>query len=198
MSEDPTEFQRAQDYFPYIGHDLSRGKFAQTAIWQNVIGTLFAPGNVTDRGESVTVQSRVRGSFLRKGLLFRRVEVEGLGPHREIARDPNAVEALVPRHRSLYDYSIGMPVHHELVNRETMVLAGDNLFVSKFDDELRARRGEVMRLLRAVEVAKDRDSRMGAMTKQAREQLIRSALESTPEGQVVLEALKALAKVVKS
>ena len=136
-SEPGDELANVEDYFPYVGHDLDHDEIRRSDLWHNVIGNLVDQRNTRKVADFTRLETPFRGSFLRRGLLFKRVDVHGLEPHRRIAADPNAVEALVPRHRSLYDYCLGMPMHHELVNPEVMVLAGSNLFVSKFDYMLR-------------------------------------------------------------
>lgn len=67
--------------------------------------------------------------------------------------------------------------------------------------ELSARALELRSLwlseLEGLRDARDRDTRVGAMTSEARKILIQSALDSTDEGVAVIAAIRALAKVIK-
>ncbi len=131
------ELARAEDYFAYIGHELDHQKIRRSPHYRYVVGGLFAPQNIDDRGDNVRVRLGVRPGLFTRGSLFRDVEIRGIAAHRKLAADPNSVVALVPRHRTLYDYLLHMPTHHWFVNPEVMILAGNNLFVSKYDYELR-------------------------------------------------------------
>jgi len=119
------------DYFPYIGHDLNRRKLLKYPLWKNVIGSLFNEDHVTDHGDRIVIQGD------RKVPLFNEVIVRGVLAQHRIAQDSFSVSAVVPRHRSLYDYGIGMPVHSTFINRQVMILAGSNLFVAAYDTMLR-------------------------------------------------------------
>ncbi|RPJ05658.1 MAG: hypothetical protein EHM28_11635 [Spirochaetaceae bacterium] len=61
----------------------------------------------------------------------------------KIARDPDSVNILLPRHRSLYDFTAFQPLHHDFVNNRIMILAGQNLFVGKLNMALRSYGGFV-------------------------------------------------------
>ncbi len=52
--------------------------------------------------------------------------------------------------------------------------------------------------LAALKDARERDLRVGAMKKEAREVLIKGALDSTPEGEAVKSSIRALAKSLKA
>jgi hypothetical protein len=131
------ELARPEDYFPYIGHDLDHQKIRRSPHYRYIIGGLFTPQNIEDRGDTIRVRLGSRPGLFTRGALFRDIEIRGVAAHRRLAGDPHAVVALVPRHRTLYDYLLHMPAHHWFVNPEVMILAGNNLFVSKYDRELR-------------------------------------------------------------
>lgn len=65
------------------------------------------------------------------------------------------------------------------------------------DDEAKRLRDDWLRAIRARDAAAGRDTRVGAMTKEARDQLIKAALSGSAEGQEVLRAVKALADKVR-
>ena len=134
---DEPELSHAEDYFAYIGHELDHQKIRRSPHYRYIVGGLFAPQNIDDQGDHVRLCLRARPGLFTRGSLFRDVELRGIGAHRKLASDPNAVVALVPRHRTLYDYLLQMPTHHWFVNPEVMILAGNNLFVSKYDYDLR-------------------------------------------------------------
>ncbi len=125
------ELENAVDYFPYIRHELNQEKLLKAKMWRNVIGSLFDEANMTDAGDQVTIRGDENVQ------LFRNVTINGVREQRKIAHAPFSVGAIVPRHRSLYDYGIGMPVHNRLINSEVMLLAGSNLFVAAYDTMLR-------------------------------------------------------------
>ena len=131
------ELPRAEDYFAYIGHELDHQKIRRSPHYRYIVGGLFAPHNIDDRGDTVRMRLGVKPGLFTRGSLFRDVEIRGIAAHRKLAADPGSVVALVPRHRTLYDYLLHMPTHHWFVNPEVMILAGNNLFVSKYDYELR-------------------------------------------------------------
>ena len=125
------EFENAIDYFPYIGHELNQEKVIKGKMWRNVVGCLFDQENITESDDSVLIRGTARVP------LFKKVIVHGAKEQRKIAHDSFAVGAVIPRHRGLYDYGIGMPVHSRLINPEVMLLAGSNLFVAVYDTWLR-------------------------------------------------------------
>ena len=131
------EFNKPEDYFPYIEHDLDHSKMQETFLWKSTVGDLFT--NVSDQIENIKknhlnelVIDNTNGSSI-----FNQVTIKGLKKQYEIAKDPGAAEVLIPRHRSLYDYIIGMPVHYNIINPEVMLLAGYNLLISKYASSLR-------------------------------------------------------------
>ncbi len=124
------ELKNPADYFPYITHELDQEKLVGSTLWKNVIGNQFDEENITDNGDEIIVKSE-------ETPLFNEVIVRGILDQRKIARDTFSVCTVVPRHRSLYDYGIGMPVHSRLINAEVMILAGSNLFVAPYDATLR-------------------------------------------------------------
>ena len=125
------ELKNPADYFPYIGHELNRRKLLKHPLWKNVIGSLFEEHHVVRRNDII----EIRGDA--KVPLFNEVIVRGVREQERVAQDSFSVSAVVPRHRSLYDYGIGMPVHSTFINREVMILAGSNLFVAGYDTMLR-------------------------------------------------------------
>jgi hypothetical protein len=137
MSEDYPELDKPEEYFPYVGHDLNQGIIRNNVLYRHIVGSILDEENVRREGDHIAIKSPLRGSLIRRGSLFRQVDVYGVKANRRIAEDPDAVEAIVPRHRTLYDYLLGMPIHHTFVNRELIILAGNNLFVAKFDPLLR-------------------------------------------------------------
>jgi hypothetical protein len=63
--------------------------------------------------------------------------IKGIDPQLSIAKADDAVELVVPRHRSLFDYAVQQPVHNRLINPNVMFLAGHNLFIFTFGDFIR-------------------------------------------------------------
>jgi hypothetical protein len=125
------ELKNPTDYFPYIGHDLNQEALLKHPLWKNVVGSLFSEKHITETDEKIVITGDAEVP------LFREVIVYGVSEQRKITNDSFAVSAIVPRHRTLYDYGIGMPVHSRLINREVMILAGSNLFVAAYDTWLR-------------------------------------------------------------
>ena len=125
------ELQDPRDYFPYIGHELSRKKIFRSPIWKAVVGDLFDRPNITDRGDEVRIFCPENRSVLKDVL------VRGAAAQRKIASADRSVGVLVPRHRSLFDYNLGMPAHFMLVNDAVMLAAGSNLFVAHYASALR-------------------------------------------------------------
>ena len=125
------ELKNPVDYFPYIGHELDQEKLRKAKLWKNVIGSLFEEKHITRRGNEILVQGDENVP------LFHEVRVKGVREQQKVAQDTFSVCAVVPRHRSLYDYGIGMPVHSQFINQEVMLLAGSNLFVEGYDTMLR-------------------------------------------------------------
>ncbi len=118
--------QQSESYFPYIEHHLDTGKDA-LKLRHFIINDLFS--KVTTDGKTIILTG--------KNYAFSKVTLTGYREHQEIAQNPNAVEILVPRHRSLYDYAIHQPVHHDFINKYIIIAVGQNLFVSKFDETLK-------------------------------------------------------------
>jgi hypothetical protein len=131
------EFKDPKDYFPYIEHDLNHNKIQDSFLWQSTVGMLFK--NVHDSIEEVRKNNRNEITITNDNntSIFFKTTVNGLKKQLEISKDPDAAEVLVPRHRSLYDYIIGMPVHYYIINPELMILAGQNLLVSKYASSLK-------------------------------------------------------------
>jgi hypothetical protein len=125
------EYSDPRDYFPYIGHELSKKKIFRSPIWKAVVGRLFEEPNITNQGDQIHVYCPRNRSVL-KDVLVRGVEAQ-----REIAGSPDSTEVLVPRHRSLFDYNLGMPAHFTFIKEEVMLAAGSNLFVAHYDSALR-------------------------------------------------------------
>ena len=125
------ELADPKGYFPYIGHELDHAKQLKVYIYNLIIGNLFDRQYVHILNEDqILLDSRTAH-------LFNRVEINGVEPLIRLAKDPSSAVLIVPRHRTLYDYTIGQPVHHNLINPEVMLLAGNNLFVSQYDRILR-------------------------------------------------------------
>ncbi len=131
------EYSKPEDYFPYIEHDLDHSKLQETFVWKKTVGDLFS--SVHDQVEHIRKNHLNEAIIYNKegSSLFNKVTVKGLEKQLKIAKDPDSAQVLVPRHRSLYDYIIGMPVHYNLINPEVMLLAGHNLLVSKYASSLR-------------------------------------------------------------
>ncbi|MFP4385403.1 MAG: hypothetical protein ACLFST_07530 [Spirochaetia bacterium] len=121
-----TILQPAAEYFPYIEHHLDTGKDA-LKLRHYIINGLF------ERTETDKDEMLLKGD----AFAFSEVNFSGFRQHQEISANPNAVEVLVPRHRSLYDYAIHQPIHHDFINRHIIIAVGQNLFVSKFDETLK-------------------------------------------------------------
>jgi hypothetical protein len=124
------ELENPADYFPYIAHDLDPNYIAGSSYYINLLGDII--GHVTQVDPDTITLNGMTGNSV-----FRSVKVKGAAEQRRLAADNSAVELLLPRHRSLYDYCIGQPVHNRLLNPNVIIIAGNNLFVSKFDWFLR-------------------------------------------------------------
>ena len=118
--EDPTA------YFPYIDHELDRGRDL-LHLRDYMIGDLFE--------RSIQLEDRQR--FYGPHGVFREADLVCPEVHHSITRDPNAVQLLIPRHRSLFDYAINQPIHHDVVNDKIILAVGQNLMVHKFNESLR-------------------------------------------------------------
>lgn len=131
------EFRNPKDYFPYIEHDLNHHKIQESFLWKSSVGELFIKADEQiekareNNVNSITIYNDDNTS------IFYKVTINGLKNQLEISKDPNAAEVIVPRHRSLYDYIIGMPVHYYIINPELMLLAGQNLLISKYASSLK-------------------------------------------------------------
>lgn len=120
------ELERPEQYFPYIQHTLDAGK-DPLRLKENMIDRLFSRHQPGDRGLVYDGHSMV----------YSRAVVRVPDLQHQIAADPDAVTVLVPRHRSLFDYAIHQPVHHDLVQPKIMIVVGHNLLVHRFDRSLR-------------------------------------------------------------
>jgi hypothetical protein len=120
------ELEYAEEYFPYIGHELDRGR-DRLSMREKMIGGLFE--EIRNEGSSVILSG--------PNNLYSQVRVNVSPLHKEIAAQEDAVELLCPRHKSLLDYALLQPIHHDFVNNKIIIVAGHNLFVGKFDDTLR-------------------------------------------------------------
>ncbi|MBN1648751.1 MAG: hypothetical protein JW874_12025 [Spirochaetales bacterium] len=120
------EYDDPQSYFPYISHTLDQGKDSLN-LKRDLIGKLFEK----------TERSGDFHSFSGTSNLFSQVLVNYSNEHLEITKDPGAVQIIVARHKSLFDYIIHQPTHHDLINNRIIIVAGHNLFVHKFNDSLR-------------------------------------------------------------
>jgi hypothetical protein len=125
------EFTDPKDYFPYIGHELNHKKILKSPIWKNIVGNLMDEENISYHDDDARVYCKENRSVL-KNVLVRNISAQ-----RNIAEDIDSVNVIVPRHRSLFDYCLGMPAHFILINRAVMLVAGSNLFVARYDSILR-------------------------------------------------------------
>jgi hypothetical protein len=125
------ELKEVEDYFPYIGHNLNPEKAFSYKFTKDVLGEIFEEKNLKVIDDTLVFRiDKGRG-------VFKEIIAHGLKKHQEIASDNNSVNLVVPRHRSLYDYCVGMPLHSKMVNPHVLLLAGHNLFVGYFDRVLR-------------------------------------------------------------
>ncbi|MBN2880449.1 hypothetical protein JXM83_00190 [Candidatus Woesearchaeota archaeon] len=110
-----------EDYIPYIHHELDVG--CDTLHLNELKGDLFSvsSGNV----------------YTGENPIFNSVKADIPDSCFEIAKDPNSVMVVLPRHKSLYDHLVGQPVHHDVINKNLMLMAGNNLFHLKFGPSLR-------------------------------------------------------------
>jgi hypothetical protein len=118
--EDPTA------YYPYIGHRLD-AEPDPLSLRTSVCS--FYTYKHADSPRATYVQDKSA---------YSRISVDIPDEHRAIAQDPGSVNILVPRHRSLFDFTLFQPIHHDLVNNRVMILAGDNLFIAKMNQALRS------------------------------------------------------------
>lgn len=119
-------FDDPKAYFPYIDHELDAGRDS-LHLRDYMIGGLFE--------ESFPGEDRVR--FAGPNKVFRGVDVVCPSVHHQITQNPRAVQLLIPRHRSLFDYGINQPVHHDVINDKIILAVGQNLMVHKFNESLR-------------------------------------------------------------
>ncbi len=120
------ELADPRDYYPYIGHRLGK-ETDPLRLRESVLGEYRY-------GATDPLQAELRHE---KGG-YSKIILDIPDIHRQIAADPQAVNILVPRHRSLFDFTLFQPIHHDLINKRIMILAGDNLFVSKMNQALRS------------------------------------------------------------
>ncbi|MBI4977787.1 MAG: hypothetical protein HZC28_09905 [Spirochaetes bacterium] len=126
------ELEKIEDYFPYIGHNLDKpGPLDTESLRKPIIETLF------DKSVYIAEKDRLEMTNPGPKGIFASAVVRGITAQKKIAADPDAVEAIVPRHRTLYDYSLHMPLHAHFVTKEVMLLAGHNLFVGSYAELLR-------------------------------------------------------------
>lgn len=126
------ELLNPQDYFPYIGHEIDHQKMYKTKIYNFIVGNLYDQKRIHKIDDNNILVNGDEASSL-----FSQIKITGISPHISIAEDENAVEVLLSRHRSLFDYLVHQPVHNRLINPNVMILAGNNLFIYKFDNFLR-------------------------------------------------------------
>lgn len=126
------ELENPEDYFPYIGHEIDHEAVYRSNIYINIVGNLLEDKNVTCISDDTMV---VDGS--RACSLFKEVKINGINRQSSVTQNRNAVGLYIPRHRSLFDYIVHMPVHYHFINPNVMILAGNNLFVFNYDAFLR-------------------------------------------------------------
>ncbi len=126
------ELEKPEDYFPYIGHDLDPSYIKGSRYYILLLGDLLAKENVAYPDKDTILLNGMTGASV-----FGSAKVKGMEMQRELSGRNTCVELVVTRHRTLYDYCIGQPVHNRLINPNVIIIAGNNLFVSKFDWFLR-------------------------------------------------------------
>lgn len=127
MTIEQQELSDPKDYFPYIEHTLDQPNPKAYIFRTRIYTGIFSREQKTDEA----------WTFSGPSSLFREMVIHNYQPHQAIAADPKAVEVVLPRHRSLYDYVINQPVHHDFINPRIIIVAGHNLFVNKFQHVLR-------------------------------------------------------------
>jgi hypothetical protein len=126
------ELENPRDYFPYIGHELNLDFVYNNKIYINIVGDLLEDKNITHVSED---SIHVDGSNARS--LFKEVQINGMAKQAPLIQDNNVVGLYIPRHRSLFDYIVHMPIHYHFINPYVMILAGNNLFIFNYDQFLR-------------------------------------------------------------
>jgi hypothetical protein len=127
MSKDIKKFpelEKTEDYFPYIGHRIGEKDP------MDLRGLVMADYDFTKKQASPNAYENGKA-------VFKRVLVDIPQELRDIEADERAVNIIVPRHRSLFDFAVFQPVHHDLLRENMMIMAGDNLFIWKMNQALR-------------------------------------------------------------
>lgn len=132
MDKPKKELENAEDYFPYIGHEIDHEVVYRSKIYINIIGNLLEEKNINHVSDDTCI---VNGSNARS--LFKEVRINGINGQSPVTQDKNAVGLYIPRHRSLFDYIVHMPIQYHFINPNVMILAGNNLFVFRYDTYLR-------------------------------------------------------------
>jgi len=127
-------FNDPKEYFPYIGHTLNKDfiengrlfslKHART-IKEFFIGNTFDDYVLDEKTEDTKI-------YEGDSTLFSKITTKGFSKYKEAAKNPKNVFVICPRHRSLIDFIAAQPIHYFLIKKDTMVVAGDNLFVASF------------------------------------------------------------------
>jgi hypothetical protein len=126
------ELERPEDYFPYIGHDLDPSYIQKARYYILLLGDLCAKENISYPDADTIDLNGLTGASV-----FGRVRAKGMEAQMALSKSNTCSELIVTRHRTLYDYCIGQPVHNRLINPNVIIIAGNNLFVSQFDWFLR-------------------------------------------------------------
>ncbi|MBN1697575.1 MAG: 1-acyl-sn-glycerol-3-phosphate acyltransferase [Spirochaetales bacterium] len=126
------ELEKTEDYFPYIGHEIDQNFIPTTKPYIYLTGTIFEEEHISRVSEDIL---KLNGEGVDS--LYSELVMKGIAPHIKLAQTNDAVELIVPRHRSLFDYAIQQPMHNKLINPNVMFLAGNNLFISGFGDFIR-------------------------------------------------------------
>ncbi|MBN2534917.1 MAG: hypothetical protein JXB88_18695 [Spirochaetales bacterium] len=126
------ELKKPEDYFPYIGHELDHNVVYRNKIYKNIVGNLLNKENISQISDDSVY---INGSNSRS--LFKEIKITGLARQLPVIQAKNAVGLYIPRHRSLFDYIVQMPIHYHFFTPNVMILAGNNLFVFNYDTFLR-------------------------------------------------------------
>jgi hypothetical protein len=138
----PKTLENPKDYFPYIQHTLDKD------FIQEVRSFSFLPKarrmKIMDMFYGISPDNFVKDNtvpdkrtFPSESAMFNSIAMTGFTAAREIAKDPNSVAVICPRHRSLDDFILGQPSHFFHVNEDLMIAGGDNLYVLNFDKFLK-------------------------------------------------------------
>jgi hypothetical protein len=126
------ELEKAEEYFPYIGHEINQQFIPRSKAYRSIMGSILEEDHIVKISDDIW---RLNGEGTDS--LFSEIIVKGIAPQLAIAKADDAVELVIPRHRSLFDYAVQQPVHNRLINPKVMFLAGHNLYILSIGDFLR-------------------------------------------------------------